>query len=119
MALAGVETGALASYSEEYAADPRLAALRQRTEFDFQSGWPHPRAEIDLHLTDGSCLNAKHDAGVPAANLAEQGSRLEAKFMALAAPLLGETRAADVCALVARFETLAEIDTLMSCCAAG
>jgi 2-methylcitrate dehydratase PrpD len=119
MALAGIETGALESYAEEYTADPRLAALRERTEFDFQSGWPHPRAEIDLHLTDGTRLNAKHDAGVPAADLAEQGSRLEAKFLALAVPVLGDARAADVCALIGRFEALTEIDTLMSLCAAG
>jgi hypothetical protein len=37
--------------------------------------------------------------------------------MALAAPVLGETRASDVCALVTRFETLGDIDTLMSLCA--
>jgi 2-methylcitrate dehydratase PrpD len=119
MALAGVETGALASYSEALTADPLLSGLRERTAFDFQSGWPHSRAEIDLHLTDGTLLHAKHDAGVPAADLSDQGRRLESKFMALAAPVLGETRAADLCALVARFESLSEIDTLMSLCAAG
>jgi 2-methylcitrate dehydratase PrpD len=119
MALSGIETGALASYSETYAADPALAALRDKVNFDFQSGWPHPRAELDLHLTDGTVLTAKHDAGVPAADLAEQGRRLDAKFLALAAPVLGETRAGDVRDLVARFETLSEIDTLMSLCAAG
>jgi 2-methylcitrate dehydratase PrpD len=119
MALTGIETGALASYAEEFTADSRLASLRDRTEFDFQSGWPHPRAEIDLHLTDGTRLHAKHDAGVPAADLTEQGRRLDAKFMALAAPVLGETRASDIRDAVARFETLSEIDTLMSLCAAA
>jgi hypothetical protein len=72
-----------------------------------------------LHLTDGTRLNAKHDAGVPAADLAEQGRRLEAKFLALTVPMLGDARAADVCALIGRFEALTEIDTLMSLCAAG
>jgi 2-methylcitrate dehydratase PrpD len=119
MALAGIETGALVSYSETYAADPVLAALRDKVSFDFQSGWPHPRAELDLHLTDGTVLTAKHDAGVPAADIADQGRRLDAKFMALAAPVLGETQAGDLRDLVARFETLSEIDTLMSLCAAA
>jgi 2-methylcitrate dehydratase PrpD len=117
MALAGVDTGALATYAEAYVADPQLGALRGRVLFDFQSGWPHSRAELDLHLTDGTRLTAAHDAGVPAGDVAAQGGRLAAKFMALAAPVLGETRADDLRGLVARFETLSEIDTLMSLCA--
>src|ERR1700761_8171100 len=35
MALAGVDTGGLASYSERTAADPTLVALRDKVEFDF------------------------------------------------------------------------------------
>ena len=38
MALAGVDTGGLASYSEATAADPTLIALRDRVEFDFRPG---------------------------------------------------------------------------------
>ena len=38
MALSGVETGALASYSERLTSDPRLAALRERDGIDFQIG---------------------------------------------------------------------------------
>ncbi|MBS0559927.1 MAG: MmgE/PrpD family protein [Proteobacteria bacterium] len=117
MALAGVETGALASYSEELAADPVLAALREKVSIDFQTGWPHPKAALDLHLTDGTVLTAAHDAGVPAADLDEQGMRLEAKFAALAVPAIGEARAADAAALVRRFDSLGEVGTLLGLCA--
>ena len=41
MALAGVDTGGLESYSEETAADPTLIALRDKVEFDFRSGAKH------------------------------------------------------------------------------
>ena len=41
MALAGVDTGGLGSYSEETAADPTLVALRDKVEFDFDSGRPN------------------------------------------------------------------------------
>ena len=41
MALAGVDTGGLASYSEATAADPTLIALRDKVEFDFQNGRPN------------------------------------------------------------------------------
>jgi len=117
MALTGVETGALASYSEALAADPVLAALREKVSIDFQTGWPHPKAALDLHLTDGTVLTAAHDAGMPAADLDEQGRRLEAKFMALAVPVIGEARAADAAALAARFDRLGEVGTLLGLCA--
>jgi 2-methylcitrate dehydratase PrpD len=116
MALGGVETGALESFSETHTADPRLAALRDKVRFDFQSGWTHSRAELDVYLTDGTRLTAKHDSGVPAPDVAEQGQRVAAKFMALAAPVLGETQAADLRATVDRLETLSEVDTLMGLC---
>ena len=45
MALAGVDTGGLGSYSEETAADPTLIALRDKVEFDFQNGRPNTLAD--------------------------------------------------------------------------
>ena len=53
MALAGVNTGGLASYSEATAADPTLIALRDKVEFDFQNGRPNTIADLELVLTDG------------------------------------------------------------------
>jgi 2-methylcitrate dehydratase PrpD len=103
MALAGVETGALASYSERTAADPQLIALRDRVTFDFRPDRPHTQAELDLTLTDGRTLTARHDSGVPAGDLAEQGRRLETKFLALAEPALGAARSR---ALADRLATL-------------
>jgi len=45
MALAGVDTGGLGSYSEETAANPTLIALRDMVEFDFQSDRPNTIAD--------------------------------------------------------------------------
>ena len=59
MALAGVDTGGLGSYSEATAADPTLIALRDKVEFDFQNGRPNTLAELELVLTDGrACRHA-------------------------------------------------------------
>ena len=77
------------------AADGRvLVALRDRVVIDFQKGWPNTRAEMDIRLTDQTTVHAGHDAGIPAADVAEQGGRLEAKFAGLVSPLLGEARTA-------------------------
>ena len=93
MALAGVETGALGSYSAAVATDPDLVALRQRVVFDFRPGLAHTDAVAALRLADGRVLTARHDSGVPARDLAAQGARLAAKFQVLAAPVLGAARA--------------------------
>ena len=117
MALAGVETGALASYSETTAADPVLTGLRDRVSFDFRPDRPHTLAELELELTDGTVLRARHDSGVPAADLDRQGERLEAKFLALAGPVLGEGRARDVMLRVAALDAAGEIGGLLALCA--
>ena len=58
MALAGIDTGALASYSEANARRPALVALRDRVDLDFQSGWPNTLAEIELELPTDAARGA-------------------------------------------------------------
>jgi 2-methylcitrate dehydratase PrpD len=117
MALAGVDTGGLASYSEKTAADPTLVALRDKVEFDFQSGRPNTLAELELVLTDGSRVAAWHDAGVPASDIAEQGRRLEEKFVALADPILGGARTRDLIGEIGRLDALPDMRGVMGLCA--
>src|SRR6478752_5278908 len=64
MALAGVDTGGLGSYSEHTAADPTLIALRDKVEFDFQPGRPNTIADLEVALTDGRTVTATHDSGI-------------------------------------------------------
>lgn len=103
MALAGRETGRLDVYTAGTASDPALVALRDRVTVDFQQGWANTRAEMQIRLTDQTTIEAAHDAGIPAADVAAQGARLESKFAGLVAPLLGESRAA---ALIEQVATL-------------
>ena len=117
MALSGIDTGRLDAFSDANAADPALSRLRDRVEIDFQSGWSPTEAELDLHLTDGQTLTARHDAGIPAADIAEQGVRLEQKFIALAEPLLGSNRARSVLGAVAGLDRAADVRGLMRLCA--
>jgi 2-methylcitrate dehydratase PrpD len=93
-ALAGIDTASLGSYSEANARDPALTALRDRIRIEFERNWPHTVAELRLRLGDGRTLEARHDSGVPAADIAAQGRQIEAKFLSLAAPVIGRNAAA-------------------------
>jgi 2-methylcitrate dehydratase PrpD len=112
MSLAGVDTASLVAYSAENARDQRLAELREKLEFDWQSGWPQTECELELVLVDGRRLIARHDAGIPAADIAEQGQRLAAKFDTLVAPVLGAPRARELRGVISELESLTDIGRL-------
>ena len=76
MALAGVDTASLGAYSAENAHDPVLMGLRERIEIHWQDSWPQTLSELEIDLADGNRLTARHDAGIPAPDVAEQGKRL-------------------------------------------
>ena len=80
MALSGVDTASLSAYSAENARDPSLIRLRERLSFDWQDNWPQTLCEVELDLVDGRRVSTRHDAGIPAADIADQGKRLATKF---------------------------------------
>jgi 2-methylcitrate dehydratase PrpD len=112
MALAGVDTASLGAYSAENARDPGLVRLRSRVRFDWQHNWPQTLCELELELLDGRRLSARHDAGIPAANIADQGMRLAAKFDALVAPVLGTPRARELREMISDLDNVADIRSL-------
>src|SRR5271168_46012 len=112
MALAGVDTASLAAYSAETARDPALIGLRERIEIDWQDSWPQTLSELEIELTNGRRLTARHDAGIPAADIADQGRRLAAKFDALVEPLLGAPRTRELRETIARLDHLADVASL-------
>jgi 2-methylcitrate dehydratase PrpD len=112
MALAGVDTASLGAYSEANARDPELVRLREMVRLDFHEGWPSTLAEIEIACADGSRVSARHDAGVPATDIAAQGQRLGAKFDALVGPVLGASRARELREMISGLDRLAEIGSL-------
>ena len=112
MALAGVDTASLGAYSAENARDPGLIKLRDRVRFDWQNNWPQTLCELELELVDGRYLTARRDAGVPAADIAEQGARLAAKFDGLVAPVLGAPRARELREMICGLDDVADILSL-------
>jgi 2-methylcitrate dehydratase PrpD len=112
MALAGVDTANLGAYSAENTRDAVRVRLRERVRFDWQHNWPQTLCELELELLDGRRLSARHDAGIPAANIADQGMRLAAKFDALVAPVLGAPRARELREMISDLDNVADIRSL-------
>ncbi len=114
MGLSGIDTGRLSTYATDVACEPGLVALRDKVELDFQVGIPSTFAEIELLLTDGKTVTARHDSGIPSTDVADQGRRLEEKFNALVEPVLGSNRASALISDIARFEALGDVRNLMA-----
>jgi len=112
MALAGVDTASLGAYSEKNAHDPELIRLRELVALDFRKGWPSTLAEIEVTLSNGKHVSARHDAGIPATDIAEQGERLAAKLDALVEPMLDAPRARELRQMVAGLDGLPDIRSL-------
>jgi 2-methylcitrate dehydratase PrpD len=112
MALAGVDTASLGAYSAENARDPALIGLRERIEIAWQDSWPQTLSELEIELTDGNRLTARHDAGIPAADIADQGRRLAAKFDAFVEPSLGAPRARELREMIAGLDHLTNVADL-------
>jgi hypothetical protein len=112
MALAGVDTASLGAYSVENALDPVLVRLRERVRLDWQDAWPQTMSELELELADGRRVTARHDAGIPAADISEQGERLAAKFDALVEPVLGSPRTDELREVISDLDGITDIGRL-------
>ena len=112
MALAGLETSALGTFSAAVAGDPRVVALRDRVSVELVPGFGQTHAAMDIRLVDQTTLSAEHDAGVPAADVAQQGVRIREKFDGLVAPVLGAARGAALGEALDGFEQAASVTPL-------
>jgi 2-methylcitrate dehydratase PrpD len=112
MALAGVDTASLAAYSIENALDPVLVRLREQVKLDWQDAWPQTVSELELALADGHRVAVRHDAGIPAADIGEQGQRLAQKFDALVEPVLGSARTRELRGAISDLDRIPDIGNL-------
>jgi 2-methylcitrate dehydratase PrpD len=95
MALLGVDTSNLATFSDSGAADPALVALRDRVRVLPVEKMVPTRATVIVE-SGGRRFEAEADSGQPSRNLAAQRESLTRKFMALATPMLGRARAQEL-----------------------
>jgi 2-methylcitrate dehydratase PrpD len=105
LALLGSDTAELATYSDATMRDPALVRLRDRIRIVTDPALATTRAKVDVSTTGGR-FTADADTGMPAADLSKQRARLRGKFDALAAPVLGASRAAELAEAVLSVDEL-------------
>jgi len=112
MALTGIDTAALGSYSSAVTQEPQIKALRDKTSIEFKSNWQHSLAEMAIQLDDGTMLEARHDSGVPWPDVGKQRRALETKFDSLVIPVLGASNAKRLRDTIDRIDTLTDVGDL-------
>ena len=115
LALSGIDTGAIETYSDEIANRDDLVNLRQKVEIQPQKvdRTMSAQAEVEIELNDGRTFEKLHDVAVPATDLDDQEQRLSQKFDSLVCPILGDERAAEIKEMVLSSEREAEIVDLL------
>ncbi len=114
MALDGIDTAALAAYSDDNAVDPRLGEARAKIALQTTDQIERHAARVVLTLKDGRTLEAQSDAGVPASDVDGQWTRLARKFDALSVAVIGADRAARLKQGVGDLENAANISAIMA-----
>jgi 2-methylcitrate dehydratase PrpD len=112
MALTGVDTANLESYNDTVTQEPRVRTLRDKMVIEFKPNWEHSLAEMAIQLDDGTMLEARHDSGVPWADIAKQRRALETKFDSLVTPVLGAASARRLHDVIDRIDSLADVGDL-------
>ncbi|MFJ0781915.1 MmgE/PrpD family protein, partial [Bordetella bronchiseptica] len=87
--LLGLDASAIDAYTPARLADPAIAELRDRMRVEFHDDLAMMESRMLIEHHDGSAMQARHDAGVPAGSIDDEAARLQAKFHALAAPVIG------------------------------
>lgn len=114
LTLAGIDTAAVASFSDANALDPDLRALRDKVEVRFAQDWPLTRSAVAVQLTDGRTLDGSHDSGLPEKDLGKQQTKLLVKFRLLVGPVLGLPQVDDVAADILSLEWQDDLKHLTS-----
>ena len=105
LTLLGRDTAELATYSDATMCDPALVQLRDRIRIVTDPALATTRAKVSIEAAGGR-FSADADTGTPAADLSSQRDRLREKFDALATPVLGASRAAELAEAVLHLEQL-------------
>ncbi len=115
-ALAGIDTAAMNSYSDEHAKDSHLVALRNKVSVETSTARPQTAALVSVETQSGKTYESEADVGIPRTDLQAQWNQLEAKFHSLVDPICGKSHAANIVACIATLEKLtntADLTTML------
>jgi len=118
LALTGMADGSLGIYDDDKISQPVVAAMREKVDVIASEALKNFQSEVIVHLKNGAVLRDRADVSVPNEDLADQWSKLVTKFHALADPVIGPARAAEVVARVEGFERETDVGARMALCVA-
>lgn len=113
LALDGAATASLDLYTDATARDPRYAQARRRVQLVFVDAEDRNTAQVELLTRDGRRLHQSANVAVPATDLPAQWERLAAKAGAIATPVLGATRFAQMLEAVRTLRTAPSLQPLL------
>ena len=113
MALAGLDTGDTELYNAQTAVREDLVKLREKVELHTEDYDSHHVAEMVVELHNGRVFKKFMDVGRAADDTRVQWTRLTDKFLRLAEPVIGLTRARQVVALVTSLEQAENLHPLL------
>jgi len=116
MTLAGVSTSDIASYDETLCKRRDLVALNDRMRVVGDEALARGTSEVIVSMRDGVVYREFGNVSVPSRELEEQGRRLEAKFITMAAPIVGEAHADAIRERVGDLERLDNVTELAALC---
>ncbi|MDB5454909.1 MAG: MmgE/PrpD family protein [Caulobacter sp.] len=94
LALHGADTSDSVTYADSIVERLDLEASRALVTVELAPpDWPEDVTEVTVTTLDGETLVQRHDISLPSGDLAAQRPRLHAKFLNLAAPVIGHRRA--------------------------
>jgi 2-methylcitrate dehydratase PrpD len=104
----------LDQFTDERVVDPELASIRERVRVHVDTEQNKDSALVVLTLSDGRTLqrHVAHNLGTPDNPMTDQ--QLEDKFLALASPVLGQDRAAQVASMCWGMLELDDVSTLVA-----
>jgi hypothetical protein len=115
LALHGEDTADSGVYADAVILRPDLEASRAMTTVELAPpGWPEDLTEVTIATLDGRTLVRRHDVSLPPGDLAMQHARLHAKFLALAAPVIGRERADRLAATIDRLEGSGDVSEILA-----
>jgi 2-methylcitrate dehydratase PrpD len=119
MAFLGDDTADPAAFTNERMRSPELVGLRDRVSVCASDGLTGTQTTVVVRTTGGEEHGESADVGHPAGDLAGQWERITAKFLRLAAPVVGEERACRLHDLVQGMEELGDMSELTGLCRAA
>ncbi len=119
MTLLGDDMADLATYSDRRVTDSAVVALRDRVQVVGDPAEPPMHATVALRLRDGGERRRSVDTNVPAEDLDWQEGLLQAKFVGLVRPVLGEAAATELVDRVATVTSASDLTDLIRLASAG